>query len=227
MLVARKDVSRIRHPSVIYFGRLGDMVTLTAVLSVLRERFGAPCHVMGAGSWNPAVYAGNPDVASLRSFDRHFPFLLSRQWAGAARALRAAHPAPIYICDILPRKVARTRPMSCRSCRRSRPPRPWMPCSCPPRTCGRSLRYASGRTARFPWTPGRRTLPQRSAFPSWFSMALNPRGGGCREAPAPPSWRSAARRTSAPSVARAQCRRCDRRPRSPAPSHPRSARRER
>jgi heptosyltransferase-2/heptosyltransferase-3 len=108
-LQARRDVARILHPTVIYFGRLGDMVMLTAMLSLLRQRFRAPCYVVGAGSWNEGVFAGNPDVANLWSFDRHLPFLLSRQWLSTARALRAAHPGPIYICDIIARKVARAR----------------------------------------------------------------------------------------------------------------------
>jgi ADP-heptose:LPS heptosyltransferase len=95
------------HPTIVYFGRLGDMVMLSAMLAFLRRRFRASCHVIGAGSWNDGVFRGNVDVGSVWSFDRHLPFLLSPAWASASRALNASHPGPIYICDVLPNKVSR------------------------------------------------------------------------------------------------------------------------
>jgi len=99
------------HPTVIYFGRLGDMVMLSALLGFLRRRFRASCHVIGAGSWNGAVFGGSVDVGGVWSFDRHLPFLLSPAWASASRALRSSHPGPIYVCDVLPQKVSRARRM--------------------------------------------------------------------------------------------------------------------
>jgi heptosyltransferase-2/heptosyltransferase-3 len=99
------------HPTVVYFGRLGDMVMLSALLGFLRRRFHACCYVIGAGSWNGPVYDGNADVGGVWSFDRHLPFVLSRAWGSASRALSSSHPGPVYVCDVLPRKVSRARRM--------------------------------------------------------------------------------------------------------------------
>jgi heptosyltransferase-2/heptosyltransferase-3 len=99
------------QPTVLYFARLGDMVMATALLSFLHERYGKPCQVIGAGSWTSAVFQGNPDVSEVWSFDRHFPFPLTRQWPRVARALRDSHPGPIYICEHSHRQLPRIRRM--------------------------------------------------------------------------------------------------------------------
>jgi heptosyltransferase-2/heptosyltransferase-3 len=99
------------QPTVLYFARLGDMVMLTALLSFLHRRYHQPCQVVGAGSWTSAVFEGNPDVSRVWSFGRHFPFLLSRDWPEVARALRASHPGPIYICEHHRRQLPRIRRM--------------------------------------------------------------------------------------------------------------------
>jgi ADP-heptose:LPS heptosyltransferase len=96
---------------VLYFARLGDAVMQTALLNFLHRRFHRPCNVIGAGSWNSAVYVGNPDVANIWSFGRHFPFPLTRQWPRVARALRESHPGPIYICEHHYRQLPRIRRM--------------------------------------------------------------------------------------------------------------------
>ncbi len=95
----------------LYFARLGDMVMLTALLSFLHRRFGQPCQVIGVGSWTTAVFQGNPDVARVWSFGRHFPFPLTRHWPQVARALRDSHPGPIYICEHHHRQLPRIRRM--------------------------------------------------------------------------------------------------------------------
>ncbi len=97
--------------TVLYFARLGDMVMLTALLSFLHKRYGRPCHVVGAGSWTSAVFQGNPDVAQVWSFGRHFPFPLTRQWPQVARRLRDSHPGPIYVCEHSYRQLPRIRRM--------------------------------------------------------------------------------------------------------------------
>ncbi len=97
------------QPAVLYFARLGDMVILTAMLAFLHRRFGKPCHVIGAGSWVPGVFQGNPDVAHTWAFGRHFPFVLSPSWIEVRRALRAGHPAPVYICEHNHRQLPRIR----------------------------------------------------------------------------------------------------------------------
>lgn len=99
------------QPTVLYCARFGDMVILTAMLAFLHRRFGKPCQVIGAGSWTPGVFQGNPDVASVWAFGRHFPFVLSRAWPAVRRALRDTHPAPIYICEHNRRQLPRIRRM--------------------------------------------------------------------------------------------------------------------
>src|SRR5207237_10432544 len=39
------------QPIVIWFGRVGDLILLSALLEILHRRFGSPCHVIGAGAW--------------------------------------------------------------------------------------------------------------------------------------------------------------------------------
>jgi heptosyltransferase-2/heptosyltransferase-3 len=99
------------QPTVLYFARLGDMVMLTALLNFLHRRYGQPCQVIGAGSWTTGVFDGNPDVARVWSFGRHFPFPLTRHWPQVARALRQTHPGPIYICEHHYRQLPRIRRM--------------------------------------------------------------------------------------------------------------------
>ncbi len=99
------------QPTVLYFARLGDMVMLTALLGFLHKRYHRPCQVIGAGSWTSAVFEGNPDLSKVWSFDRHFPFPLTRQWPQVARALRDSHPGPIYVCEHHHRQLPRVRRM--------------------------------------------------------------------------------------------------------------------
>jgi heptosyltransferase-2/heptosyltransferase-3 len=99
------------QPTVLYFARLGDMVMLTALLNYLHRRFHRPVEVIGAGSWNSAVYQGNPDVSRVWSFGRHLPFPLTLHWPHVARALRDSHPGPIYICEHHHRQLPRIRRM--------------------------------------------------------------------------------------------------------------------
>jgi ADP-heptose:LPS heptosyltransferase len=99
------------QPTVFYFCRLGDMVMLTRLLNLLHRRFGLPCQVIGTGSWTSSVYEGNPDVAQVWSFHRHFPFPFGRAWLAVRRALRSSAPGPIYICERHYRQLPRIRRM--------------------------------------------------------------------------------------------------------------------
>lgn len=99
------------RPTVLYFARLGDMIMLTAMLSFLHRRYHKACHVIGVGSWTTDVYEGNPDVAQVWSFGRHFPFPFASIWPQVARALRESHPGPIYICEHHYRQLPRIRRM--------------------------------------------------------------------------------------------------------------------
>jgi ADP-heptose:LPS heptosyltransferase len=99
------------QPTVFYFARLGDMVMLSALLHFLHRRYHKPCQVVGAGSWNTAVYQGNPDVAQVWSFGRHLPFPLNSEWLEVVRALRGSAPGPIYVCERHYRQLPRIRRM--------------------------------------------------------------------------------------------------------------------
>ena len=99
------------RPTVFFFCRLGDMVMLTRLLNLLHQRYRLPCQVVGTGSWTSAVYAGNPDVAGVWSFHRHFPFLFERAWPAVRRALRDSAPGPIYVCERHYRQLPRIRRM--------------------------------------------------------------------------------------------------------------------
>jgi ADP-heptose:LPS heptosyltransferase len=96
-------------PIVVRFGRLGDMIMLTSVLHLLRQRYGQACVVLGAGAWNSPVYRGHPDVAKICSFPRHTPFVLSATWWRVLRMLHRTDPSPIYVCERHPRQLARIR----------------------------------------------------------------------------------------------------------------------
>jgi Glycosyltransferase family 9 (heptosyltransferase) len=99
------------QPTVFFFCRLGDMIMLTRLLNVLRQRYGRPCQVIGTGSWTSGVYEGNPDVTDVWSFHRHLPFVFERHWSSVRRALRDSHPGPIYICERHYRQLPRIRRM--------------------------------------------------------------------------------------------------------------------
>ncbi len=97
------------QPVVIRFGRLGDMVMLSAVLHFLHHRFLKPCIVLGAGTWNAGIYLGNPDVARILSFTRHLPFALGPTWWRVLPLLHRLAPGPIYVCERHPRQLNRIR----------------------------------------------------------------------------------------------------------------------
>ena len=96
-------------PSVILFGRVGDMIMLTAALNQLHRRYGRPCQVIGAGPWNRDLYRGHPDVSRCWSLPRHLPFALTPVWMSVVRALQHAAPGPVYIAEAMPRQVKRIR----------------------------------------------------------------------------------------------------------------------
>jgi heptosyltransferase-2/heptosyltransferase-3 len=97
------------QPVVIRFGRLGDMVMLTALLHALHRRFGRRCLVLAAGPWSVPLLSGHPDVEQVWSLPRHSPMALSLTTWRALRAVRASNPGPIYVCEYQPRQVRRIR----------------------------------------------------------------------------------------------------------------------
>ena len=103
--------ARPLRPVVFYFCRMGDMVMLTVLLRRLHHRYRLPSHVIGAGSWNEGVFQGNPDVERVWSFGRHVPFVFNRAWLEVRRALRAAAPGPVYVCEEHYRQLPRIRRM--------------------------------------------------------------------------------------------------------------------
>ena len=97
------------NPIVIWFGRVGDMILLSALLSILHRRYGGRCHVIGAGSWPAELYAEHDDVARVTCLHRYTAFLFDGAWWRALAALRRSRRDPVYICEYDQRKLARVR----------------------------------------------------------------------------------------------------------------------
>jgi ADP-heptose:LPS heptosyltransferase len=97
------------QPIVIWFGRVGDLILLSALLEVLHRRFGSPCHVIGAGSWPAQIYASHCDVARVSCLHRYTAWVFDPAWWRTLRALRASRADPVYVCETDPRKLARIR----------------------------------------------------------------------------------------------------------------------
>ena len=97
------------QPIVIWFGRVGDLILLSALLEVLHRRFGSPCHLIGAGSWLTELYAAHSDVARVSCLHRYTAWVFDPAWWRTLRALRARRADPVYVCETDPRKLARIR----------------------------------------------------------------------------------------------------------------------
>lgn len=97
------------QPIVIWFGRVGDMILLSALLEILHRRYGSGCHVIGAGAFPAQIYAAHHDVARVTTLHRYTVFLFDGAWWRAWRALRASRNDPVYVCEYDPRKLTRIR----------------------------------------------------------------------------------------------------------------------
>jgi ADP-heptose:LPS heptosyltransferase len=101
--------SRLVVPIVFRFGRLGDMVMLTSLLQLLRQRYGSPCELYAAGDWNAALLARHPDVLELSVLGRYTPIGLGASWWRAWWRLLRSGGRPIYVSEVLPRQLRRIR----------------------------------------------------------------------------------------------------------------------
>lgn len=97
------------QPVVIWFGRVGDMIMLSALLEILHRRYGRPCCLIGAGSWSAEIYAAHPHVQRVLWIRRYTLFLLDPRWWQLVWALRRNRAAPVYVCETDARKLARIR----------------------------------------------------------------------------------------------------------------------
>src|SRR5947208_9588441 len=97
------------QPMVIWFGRVGDLILLSALLEILHRRFGSPCHVIGAGAWLGEIYAAHADVARVSCLHRYTAWAFDPTWWRTRRALRAGRAGPVYVCETDLRKLARIR----------------------------------------------------------------------------------------------------------------------
>jgi len=97
------------QPIVIWFGRVGDMILLSALLDILHGRYGGRCHVIGAGRWPVEIYAAHSAVARVSCLHRYTAFLFDLAWWRTVWALRAAGAQPVYVCEYDPRKLVRVR----------------------------------------------------------------------------------------------------------------------
>ncbi|TLZ15041.1 MAG: hypothetical protein E6K34_14525, partial [Gammaproteobacteria bacterium] len=68
------------QPIVIWFGRVGDLILLSALLEILHRRFGSPCHVIGAGAWLGEIYAAHADVARVSCLHRYTAWAFDPTW---------------------------------------------------------------------------------------------------------------------------------------------------
>jgi ADP-heptose:LPS heptosyltransferase len=100
-----------QRPTVFRFGRVGDMIMLSALLHFLHRRYRKTCDVIGAGPWNEWVFRGHPDVEQTWSFTRHAPFPFSATWPRVLRALHRSDPGPIYVCEYQYRQLPRIKRM--------------------------------------------------------------------------------------------------------------------
>jgi heptosyltransferase-2/heptosyltransferase-3 len=96
-------------PFVFRLGRVGDTVMLTALLRQLHARYGAKCHVVGAGAWHPQVLQGVPDVERCYTLPRHLPFAFTATWLRVVSALRRTAPGPVYVCEYDGRALEKSR----------------------------------------------------------------------------------------------------------------------
>jgi heptosyltransferase-2/heptosyltransferase-3 len=94
---------------VIWFGRIGDMIMLSALLAALHRRYGLPCLIVGAGDWTAEIYRSHGDVSQVCCLHRHRAFLFDPRWWSAVAMLRRSRAAPVYICETDPRKLRRIR----------------------------------------------------------------------------------------------------------------------
>src|ERR1700758_986703 len=95
------------QPSVIWFGRVGDMILLSTLLEILHRRYGGRCHLIGAGTWPAELYAAHADVARVTCLHRYTAFLFDPAWWRALAALRSTRADPVYVGEDGPRKLRR------------------------------------------------------------------------------------------------------------------------
>ena len=108
-----------RQPIVIWFGRVGDLILLSALLDVLHRRYGSPCRLVGAGAWIADIYRTHRDIAEVIYVHRYTPFVFDPAWWRALLALRRGRGGrrsggwsagdPVYVCETDPRKLKRIR----------------------------------------------------------------------------------------------------------------------
>jgi heptosyltransferase-2/heptosyltransferase-3 len=96
-------------PTVIRFGRVGDMIMLTALTAALHHRYGSACQVIAAGPWNADIFRAHPHVEQVFNLPRHAPFPLSLEWPRVLAALHRTRPGPIYVCEPHKRQLVRVR----------------------------------------------------------------------------------------------------------------------
>ena len=97
------------QPIVIWFGRVGDMILLSALLDILHSRYGGRCHVIGAGRWPAQIYAAHSAVARVSCLHRYTAFLFDIAWWRTVWTLRGARDQPVYVCEYDPPKLLRVR----------------------------------------------------------------------------------------------------------------------
>ena len=88
------------RPLVMRCGAFGDMVLLTPLLRLLRQRFGEPADVVSWGAWTRPLLHDQPDVREIFILDsRRRPYWTSRGQQRLVAWLRRRGAGPTWYCD--------------------------------------------------------------------------------------------------------------------------------
>jgi ADP-heptose:LPS heptosyltransferase len=98
----------IRHPLVVRFGALGDMVLMTVAIRMLHSRFDAPVDILSSGDWTMPLLRDQPGVGNIFLIrSRRQPFLLAPDQWRLVGDLRRRGPGPTWLFDARNDKIER------------------------------------------------------------------------------------------------------------------------
>lgn len=87
-------------PLVVRFGAFGDMVLMIPVLTLLRQRYGGRCDVIGSGPWTEPLLQRVPAVAErFYLTSRRAPYWFNRSQRQLVAWLRRRDRGPVYVFE--------------------------------------------------------------------------------------------------------------------------------
>ncbi len=88
------------NPLVVRFGAFGDMILLIPALTLLAQRYGAPCAVVGSGGWTGPILQRVPAAGpGWLLTSRRAPYWLNRSQRQFVAWLRQRPPGPVYVFE--------------------------------------------------------------------------------------------------------------------------------